>query len=153
MLNHSDTSSRHTIMGSSKIKDVDLSVDRTAELEKEVAELKQALQNSEARFRLVATSISDAIYVAHISEEGQFVYNFISPNLRPITGYNIERFAKNPEFWFTYTHPDDRHIISKQLEQFQQAKGAEMSALSRLLVSVERYPDLKTTEAFSQLQS
>lgn len=48
---------------------------------------------------------------------------------------------------------DPTNVTPEQLEQFQQAKGAEMSALSRLLVSVERYPDLKTTEAFRELQS
>lgn len=48
---------------------------------------------------------------------------------------------------------DPTNVTPEQLEQFQQAKGTEMSALSRLLVSVERYPDLKTTEAFRELQS
>ena len=45
------------------------------------------------------------------------------------------------------------NVTPEQLQQFQQAKTAEMGALSRLLVSVERYPELKTTEAFKELQS
>jgi len=48
---------------------------------------------------------------------------------------------------------DPTKATSEQLAQFQQAKGAEMGALSRLLVSVERYPELKTTDAFKELQS
>jgi len=40
-----------------------------------------------------------------------------------------------------------------QLEQFQQAQDALSSALSRLLVVVERYPDLKATEAFRDLMA
>lgn len=48
---------------------------------------------------------------------------------------------------------DPTNITPEQMEQFQQAKSAEMGALSRLLVSVERYPDLKTTQAFLELQS
>jgi LemA protein len=39
-----------------------------------------------------------------------------------------------------------------ELEQFQQAQDGLSSALSRLLVVVERYPDIKSTEAFRDLQ-
>lgn len=40
-----------------------------------------------------------------------------------------------------------------QLEEFQQAQGGLSSALSRLLVVVERYPELKATDAFRDLQA
>jgi LemA protein len=39
-----------------------------------------------------------------------------------------------------------------QLQQFQAAQDGLSSALSRLLVVVERYPDLKATQAFRDLQ-
>lgn len=39
------------------------------------------------------------------------------------------------------------------LEQFQQAQGALSSALSRLMVVVEKYPDLKATQNFRDLQA
>ena len=42
---------------------------------------------------------------------------------------------------------------AEQLQQFQQAQDQLSSALSRLLVVVERYPELKATEAFRDLQS
>jgi len=48
---------------------------------------------------------------------------------------------------------DPSNVTAEQLAQFQQAKSEEMGALSRLLVSVERYPDLKSTQAFLELQS
>jgi len=48
---------------------------------------------------------------------------------------------------------DPTNVTPEQMAQFQQAKTAEMSSLSRLLVSVEQYPNLKTTEAFKELQS
>lgn len=41
----------------------------------------------------------------------------------------------------------------EQLEQFQAAQGELSSALSRLLVTVERYPELGATEAFRDLQA
>ncbi|MEL7060940.1 MAG: LemA family protein [Acidobacteriota bacterium] len=40
-----------------------------------------------------------------------------------------------------------------QLEQFQSAQGELSSALSRLLVTVENYPQLRATEAFRDLQA
>ena len=40
-----------------------------------------------------------------------------------------------------------------QLEEFQQAQSGLSSALSRLLVVVERYPELKATQAFRDLQA
>ncbi len=41
----------------------------------------------------------------------------------------------------------------EQLSQFQGAQDSLSSALSRLLVVVERYPELRATEAFRDLQS
>ena len=40
-----------------------------------------------------------------------------------------------------------------QLAEFQQAQNGLSSALSRLLVVVERYPELKATDAFRDLQA
>ena len=41
----------------------------------------------------------------------------------------------------------------KQLAAFEQAQGALGQSLGRLLVTVEKYPDLKSNELFLQLQS
>jgi len=41
----------------------------------------------------------------------------------------------------------------KALERFQQAQDGLSSALSRLMVVVERYPDLKATQGFRDLQA
>jgi len=48
---------------------------------------------------------------------------------------------------------DPTNITPEQMAQFQQAQGGVTSALSRLLVSVERYPELKANQNFLQLQS
>jgi LemA protein len=40
-----------------------------------------------------------------------------------------------------------------KLKQFEQAQGQLSSALSRLMVVVERYPELKATDAYRDLQS
>jgi LemA protein len=47
---------------------------------------------------------------------------------------------------------DPTNITADQLAQFNQAQSGVSSSLSRLLVSVERYPDLKANQNFLKLQ-
>lgn len=48
---------------------------------------------------------------------------------------------------------DPANLNENTLQQFQQAQGQLNSALSRLLVTVERYPDLKSNQNFLELQA
>ncbi len=48
---------------------------------------------------------------------------------------------------------DPANITPDQLAQFQQAQSGVSSSLSRLLVSVERYPELKANQNFRDLQA
>lgn len=47
---------------------------------------------------------------------------------------------------------DPANITPEQLAQFNQAQSGVASSLSRLLVSVERYPELKANQNFLKLQ-
>lgn len=47
---------------------------------------------------------------------------------------------------------DPTNITPEQFEQFNQAQSGVSSALSRLLVTVEKYPDLKANANFLKLQ-
>ena len=53
----------------------------------------------------------------------------------------------------TSVNVDADNLSAAQIEQFQQAQQGVTSALSRLLVTVERYPELKANQNFLQLQS
>ncbi len=48
---------------------------------------------------------------------------------------------------------DPTNITPEQMAQFQQAQSGLSSSLSRLLVTVEQYPDLKANQNFLELQS
>ena len=52
----------------------------------------------------------------------------------------------------TKTTIDPSNITPEQLQAFNSAQGGLSSALSRLLVTVERYPDLKANQNFLKLQ-
>lgn len=53
----------------------------------------------------------------------------------------------------TSTTIDANNLTPEKLAEFQQAQTGLSSALSRLLVTVERYPDLKSNQSFLELQS
>lgn len=53
----------------------------------------------------------------------------------------------------TQTTIDPTNLTPEKLEQFQQVQGELSGALSRLLVTVERYPDLKANQNFLDLQA
>ncbi len=53
----------------------------------------------------------------------------------------------------TSVNIDPSNITPEQLKQFQEAQSGLSSALSRLLVTVERYPELKATDNFKELQA
>ncbi|WP_375325443.1 LemA family protein [Flagellimonas sp. GZD32] len=53
----------------------------------------------------------------------------------------------------TSTTIDANNLTAEQLAEFQQAQSGLSSALSRLLVTVERYPELKANQNFLELQS
>lgn len=46
-----------------------------------------------------------------------------------------------------------QNLTAESMKQFQQAQGQLSGALSRLLVTVEKYPDLKANQNFLELQS
>ena len=53
----------------------------------------------------------------------------------------------------TSTTIDASNITPENIAQFQQAQSGLTGALSKLLVSVERYPELKANQNFLELQS
>jgi LemA protein len=52
----------------------------------------------------------------------------------------------------TQTTISPENLTPENIQRFQQAQGELSSALSRLLVTVERYPDLKANQNFMDLQ-
>lgn len=53
----------------------------------------------------------------------------------------------------TSVNIDPTNLNAQSLQQFTQAQEGLSSALSRLMVVVERYPDLKANQNFSELQA
>jgi PAS domain S-box-containing protein len=96
---------------------------------KEIIQRKKAeeqLRASEERFRRVISSISDHIYVTKVTADGTLHNLYLSPHVEVLTGYPIERFMADWNFWpSTVIHPDDRAVAAAQANQLIQGHNSE----------------------------
>lgn len=86
---------------------------QTIKARKEREEFEHALQESEARFKLVMEASKDGIF------EWSFIDNLahISPNNAHMLGYSLEEMPDNYERFFELLHPDDRELLIKKYEE------------------------------------
>ncbi len=83
---------------------------RLARLALEAARAKEALVNSEARFRELAEKVDDVFYSADIAEEGCIRY--ISPGYEKIWGRSCESLYALPGSYADAVLPEDRHLLT-----------------------------------------
>lgn len=97
------------------------------ERDMQIARQNQALQQSEERFRLVVTSISDHIYMSEINGDGHYINHYISPNVEELTGYPAEQFMTNWNFWPSQViHPNDRAAAQAQAQKLAQGVNSQV---------------------------
>jgi len=102
--------------------------DMVAQLRKrdaEIMERTQALRESEERFQQVIKSISDTIYMTEITPTGQRINRYISPNVVEFTGYELDVFMKQWDYWGVMIHPDDRAAAAAQADRFLQGQDSD----------------------------
>ncbi len=94
-------------------------------LGQQVTERAQALQESEARFHHVISSISDHIYMSKLTKDGKHINQYVSPNVQPLTGYPWETIMADAGFWpAAIIHPDDQAIAADQLGRFKRGQNS-----------------------------
>jgi PAS domain S-box-containing protein len=87
---------------------------------------QEALITSEERLRHVIASISGHIYVTELSQSGPPLNAYISPNVKVLTGYSVEKFTDNWHFWPSLIHPEDQAVAANQVAQFSQGQDSEV---------------------------
>lgn len=96
----------------------------------DITDRKQAeeeLRQSEQRFRRLVSSISDHIYVTELTPDGRYINRYISPNVVELTGYPLEKFMADRNFWpSTVIHPDDRIAAAVQSNTLDVDQNCEM---------------------------
>lgn len=75
--------------------------------ERKVAE--RLLHQSEARFRRLAEYARDIVFRIRIHPER--VFEYVSPSVLAVTGYEVTDFYLNPELGSLLVHPEDRHAF------------------------------------------
>lgn len=93
-----------------------------------------------------------------VETEYQRRLNLIPNLVSTVQGYaNFEKSTlvdvMNARASATKVTIDPSHLDAASLQQFQQAQAQVSSSLSRLLVAVEAYPDLKANQNFMALQA
>ena len=77
------------------------------------AELLQALQDSEAKFRQLAESIEEVFFI-YLPDYSEILY--ISPAYEKIWGNSVQSLYQNPSSWMELIHPDDRDRVEIALQ-------------------------------------
>lgn len=102
------------------------------QLQQEISERERtqaALRESEERFRTLADFTYDWEY--WLAPDGHFVY--MSPSCERITGYRYDEFLRNPRLVESITHPEDREMIVKHLQE--ELGGGEMFSFDFRIIS------------------
>ena len=91
------------------------------------SQAEQALRESERRFRQVVISIGAHIYVTEVTAEGRFINRYLSPHVEALTGYPLDNFMADRNFWPSVViHPDDRAVAAAQSERLAQGQSSEI---------------------------
>ena len=73
-----------------------------------------ALRAAEHRFRVVVEQLPAAVYTDNHDEYRSAQY--ISPQIKEITGFSAEEWLANPVFWLTRLHPNDLESVRKEID-------------------------------------
>jgi PAS domain S-box-containing protein len=81
----------------------------------------EALRESEERFRTMADTLREAIWIRALAPE-KILY--ASPSFERIWGLPLEKLYRTPGIWAEAIHPDDRDRIAGKFTQWISGKGA-----------------------------
>ena len=82
---------------------------------------EMALRQSEEKLSRILNDITDVVW--SLSWPDMKVY-YISPSAEKLYGRPVQEFIDKPSLWAEITHPDDKHISEKALEQLRKEGSA-----------------------------
>jgi PAS domain S-box-containing protein len=99
-------------LSTSQVRDKDGTIIALAGISKDVTEQKHAeerLQVSEERQRFILDSMPVAIYSSPLDPEIDTAW--IGGDVKKVTGYTVEEYLSEPDFWRSRLHPDDVETV------------------------------------------
>jgi len=73
-----------------------------------------ALRAAEYRFRVLVEQLPAAVYTSNHDEYSSAQY--ISPQIKEISGFSAEEWLADPKFWLERLHPDDLELVLKTIK-------------------------------------
>jgi len=80
-------------------------------------------RSRDERIAEVLANSPAAVYVAEVTPP--HAANFVSPNIRAITGHQPEAFVSDPAFWVNHLHPDDRECTLSKLAELEEREALD----------------------------
>ncbi|MBD3341124.1 MAG: PAS domain S-box protein [Candidatus Lokiarchaeota archaeon] len=88
-------------------------------LEKKIDERTRELKKSEKRFRSLIEGLNEGVFRMSLPD-GSFEY--LSPKIEDVFGYEIKKFRKNPMFFREIIHPDFKKEFREELKKILNGK-------------------------------
>ena len=82
----------------------------------------EALRESEERFRTMADTLPEGIWIGTI-EPRKVLY--VSPSYERIWGFSLEELYRNPYLWEKAIHPEDRERVGRKFAQWISGESAD----------------------------
>ena len=119
-----DTSARLPVTGSDEISSLAHEINITLDA---LERSRKMLAKNDERFQELITSISDHVYMTLVSPDGNKRNLYLSPNIEPLTGYPLEDFSANWNFWASKViHPDDQTATAGQVQRLMVGQNSEI---------------------------
>jgi PAS domain S-box-containing protein len=79
------------------------------------AEARHSRREAETRYRLLVERLPMIVYVNPAAARTSTTY--VSPQIETILGFSPEEWLADPHFWQTRLHPEDRELVSKEIDR------------------------------------
>ncbi|TAN42977.1 MAG: PAS domain S-box protein [Nitrospirae bacterium] len=90
-------------------------------LEEECRQLRQALRESEERYRRITLAVTDYVFTVTV-DNGRAVHTEHGPACVAVTGYTAAEFTADPHLWYSMVVEVDREMV---LQQARRILGGE----------------------------
>ncbi len=87
-----------------------------SDAKKRYKQLEQALGESEARYQLLLSSVTDYIYTVTI-KDGRPMATLHGAGCEAVTGYTPGEYAADPYLWYRMVYWQDRDAVNRHIEQ------------------------------------
>ncbi|MDX2243245.1 MAG: PAS domain S-box protein [Leptolyngbyaceae cyanobacterium bins.302] len=86
-------------------------------------QVEAQLQHSEQRLNSILSSLDDVIWSASANKDKVL---YLNPAIEQISGYPMQAFMADPNFWLETVHPDDRERVQQDMSQLQAQGRVEL---------------------------